>query len=95
MDDASRRRFWSRTRRLTAGLLLLWLAVNLGVPWFARDFHGRRVLGFPLAYGLAAVGLLMLYLVIIVTYVVAMDRIEADYLDDLAARGQDPGGASQ
>ena len=91
MLDAARRSFWSRTRRLTAGLLLLWLAVNLAVPWFARDLDGLQVFGFPMAYWLAAVGLLLLYLVITVVYVVAMDRLEADYLDAMAAAGGDPG----
>jgi putative solute:sodium symporter small subunit len=89
MRDDARRQYWSRTKRLTAGLLLLWLVVNLAVPWFARELDGLHFFRFPLAYWLAAMGLLVLYLVILWVYVVAMDRIEAGYLDAVDAAGAD------
>ncbi|MDE2082424.1 MAG: DUF4212 domain-containing protein [Burkholderiales bacterium] len=79
-QDPARRRFWSRTRRLTGALLLAWLAANLALAWFARDLDAIRVFGLPGAYALAAVGLLLMYLAIIVVYAVAMDRLEAGCL---------------
>ncbi len=66
--------------RLTVGLLLTWLTINLMVPWFARDLGGAHGFGFPLGYWLAAEGMLLLYLLIIVIYVVVMDRLEAQWL---------------
>jgi putative solute:sodium symporter small subunit len=95
MIDAARRLFWSRTKRLTAGLLLLWLAVNLAVPWFARDLDALRIFGVPLAYWLGAVGMLIVYSVILWVYVVAMDRLEADYLDAVDAQADDRGVAER
>jgi putative solute:sodium symporter small subunit len=80
MLDASRHLFWKRTLRLTAGLLLAWLGINLAVPWFARDLNALQGFGFPAGYWLAAEGVLGLYLLIIVVYVVVMDRLEAGYL---------------
>ncbi len=80
MSPAARTRFWQRTLKLTGGLLLAWLAVNLFVPWFARDLQGWVGFGFPLGYWLAAQGALLMYLLIIVIYVVVMDRLEASYL---------------
>ena len=78
---AARSKFWQHTRRLTLGLLAAWLAVNLLVPWFARDLNTLRVWGFPLGYWLAAEGALLVYLLIIVVYAVAMDRLEAQLQD--------------
>lgn len=85
MNDAPARRFWRSTLRLTAGLLLAWLALNLAVPWFARELNAVQVFGFPLGYWLAAEGMLLLYLLIIVVYVLVMDRLEGRYLHEIGA----------
>lgn len=80
MAQRSRQQFWRRARRWTLGLLGLWLAVNLAVPWFARDLNRWQVFGFPAGYWLAAEGALLIYLLIIVAYVLVMDRLEAALL---------------
>ena len=91
---AARSKFWQHTRRLTLGLLGVWLAVNLVVPWFARDLNALRVWGFPLGYWLAAEGALLVYLLIIVVYAVAMDRLEVELLRaQTAADAAGPGPA--
>jgi len=84
MSEAARHLFWKTTLRLTAGLLVAWLLVNLLVPWFARDLHDLHGFGFPVGYWLAAEGALLMYLLIIVCYVGLMDRLEARYLDSTA-----------
>ena len=78
----ARQHFWGRTKRLTSALALLWLVVNLGVPWFARDLNAWQLFGFPLGYWLSAEGALFVYLAIIVGYALAMDRYEASYRAD-------------
>ncbi len=82
MTTATRTVFWARTKMLTGGLLLIWLAVNLLLPWFARDLNAVQAFGFPLGYWLVAEGSLFIYLLIILIYVVAMDRLEARCVDD-------------
>ncbi len=77
MVEHLRQRFWKHTRRWTGGLLGVWLAVNLALPWFARDLDRWQIFGFPLGYWFAAEGALLVYLLIIVIYVVVMDRMEA------------------
>ena len=84
----ARRVFWSRTKTLTLVLLGAWLAINLAVPWWARELSALQVAGFPLGYWLAAEGTLLMYLVLIVIYVLAMDRLESIYLQQLAEAGQ-------
>jgi putative solute:sodium symporter small subunit len=85
MPVAARHQFWVRTKSLTLLLLLAWLLVNLLVPWFARDLSSQRFFGFPLGYWLAAEGALLIYLLLIVIYVIAMDRLELAYLQQAAA----------
>lgn len=85
MDRRPRQTFWLRTRRLTLGLLVVWLAINLAVPWFARDLDTLTGFGFPLGYWLSAEGALLLYLLIIVVYVLVMDRLESSLEADEAA----------
>ena len=94
MVDAARQHFWKRTLRLTLGLLAAWLLVSLAVPWFARDLDGLRSFGFPVGYWLAAEGALLLFLLIIVVYVVAMDWLEARYRADVEAATGGPGAGS-
>ncbi|HSM20980.1 MAG TPA: DUF4212 domain-containing protein [Rubrivivax sp.] len=92
MSTVSGHRFWLQTRRLTVGLLVVWLAVSLLVPWFARDLNHWQAFGFPLGFWLAAEGALLVYLAIIVAYVVAMDRLEAAYLAEEASSTAGPEG---
>lgn len=77
MVERLRQQFWKHTRRWTVGLLGVWLAVNLALPWFARDLDRWQIFGFPLGYWFAAEGALLVYLLLIVIYVVVMDRLEA------------------
>jgi putative solute:sodium symporter small subunit len=77
MDKPPRQTFWLRTRRLTLALLAMWLALNLLLPWFARDLDQFQAFGFPLGYWLSAEGALLLYLLIVVVYMWVMDRLEA------------------
>jgi putative solute:sodium symporter small subunit len=96
MTNTARLVFWARTKTITAWLLTVWLGVNLFVPWFARDLNALQAFGFPLGYWLAAEGCLLVYLLIILAYVIAMDRLEACYLRDAeaaAATASGPGHA--
>ncbi len=90
MTSPAKSVFWARTKTLTVLLLAVWLAVNLLVPWFARDLNAVHAFGFPLGYWLAAEGSLLVYLLIIVAYVVAMDRLEAHCVED----GEEAAGAT-
>lgn len=83
-------RLWSRTRVLTAVLLLLWLAISIAGPWFARDLNRLQLFGFPAGYWLAAQGSLLAFLVIVLLCVWYMERLEARYEAELAARAAAP-----
>jgi len=93
---AARAAHWARTRRLTAVLLLLWLATTFGTAFFARELAAVTVFGWPLSFYLAAQGAALVYLAILGVYALAMARQDRRYAAELAraaalrARGEQP-----
>lgn len=87
-------RLWASTRRLTLALLLFWLLVSVGGPWFARDLNSLQVFGFPAGYWVAAQGALFGFLAIVALCVWGMERLEARYQAEVAARDAAPAGAA-
>jgi putative solute:sodium symporter small subunit len=84
---AARAAHWTRTRRLTALLLALWLATGFCTVFFARDLAHLSVFGWPLSFYLAAQGASLIYLAIIGAYAWRMrilDRAFARQLGELA-----------
>jgi putative solute:sodium symporter small subunit len=69
---------WRANRRLSALLLSLWLAVTLGVTYFADVLNQVSFIG-PLGFYMAAQGALLIYLAIIGIYALGMRRIDARY----------------
>ena len=93
---AARAAHWARARRLSAQLLLLWLATTFGTVFFARELAGVTVFGWPLSFYLAAQGAALIYLAILGVYALAMTRLDRRYALELAraaalqARGEQP-----
>ncbi|MDO9073243.1 MAG: DUF4212 domain-containing protein [Rubrivivax sp.] len=79
MSDMPRQRLWRATSWLTGALLLAWLLLSVLGPWFARDLDTWQFFGFPLGFWLVGQGALLAYLLIIVIYIVRMERMEARY----------------
>ncbi|TWI66111.1 putative solute:sodium symporter small subunit [Pseudoduganella lurida] len=68
--------YWAATRRLTAWLLLVWLATGFCAVYFARELAGLTIFGWPLSFYLAAQGASLVYLAIIGFYVWRMRRMD-------------------
>lgn len=83
-------RYWVRVRVLTLVLLALWLAVTVVGPWFARDLNRWSFLGFPLSFWLTSQGALFTYVLIILGYALAMERIDAHYRAETSASDAKP-----
>ena len=71
---------WRRKRRLTAQLLAVWFFSTFSVVYFARELDNLRLFGWPLSYYMAAQGVALIYLALIVIYNRRVRKIEADYL---------------
>lgn len=76
MDKDWRDAHWRRTRRLTAGLLALWLLTGFCTVFFARDLYEYALFGWPLSFYMAAQGSLLIYLGIIGYYAWRMRRLD-------------------
>jgi putative solute:sodium symporter small subunit len=74
-NAAVRRRYWLRNRRLTAGLLFLWMAVTFLVAFFARELS-FSFFGWPFSFWMAAQGAPLVYLVLVLVYAAAMNRLD-------------------
>lgn len=69
------RRYWLKTRLLTAGLLLVWFVVSFVMTYWARDLD-FVFLGWPFSFWMAAQGALLVYGLIIGGYALAMNRLD-------------------
>lgn len=74
-DDA----YWRETRRLTLGLLFLWVMLTFVMNWYARELNQLVFLDFPLGFYMDAQGLLIIYLLIIWYYNRRMRALDAKY----------------
>jgi putative solute:sodium symporter small subunit len=81
---AARAWHWRRSRRITAALLLLWLATTFGTVFFAREFARLTLFGWPLSFYLAAQGAALVYLAIIGAYAWRMRRLDRAFERRLA-----------
>ena len=74
---------WRRTRRMTAVLLVLWLAVGFGTVFFARELARVTLFGWPLSFYMAAQGASLLSLATIGWYAWRMRRLDRRYAAEL------------
>lgn len=76
LDPVQRRWLWRQTRRLTVALLLVWFVVSFVLTYHAREID-FNLWGWPFSFWLAAQGALLIYLLLVVVYAWAMQRLEA------------------
>lgn len=68
--------YWDKTRRMTLALLGVWFLVTFGAVFFARQLDRVNLFGWPLSFYLAAQGVMLIYLAIVVVYTLWMRRAE-------------------
>lgn len=73
--------YWRNIRRVTVILLMVWLAVTLALPWFATELNQLRIGRFPLGFWMSAQGAVGIYVVLIVAYIWAVEKIEDAWHD--------------
>lgn len=67
---------WHRTRRMTAWLLVLWFVSTFFFIYFARELDQVHLFGWPISFYMAAQGMMLIYLCIVIIYVRRMRCIE-------------------
>ena len=71
--------YWRTTRRLTFGLLTIWLLVTFVLNWYAVELNSFMLFGFPFSFYMAAQGTLFIYLGLIWYYNRRMRQLETTY----------------
>ena len=79
--------YWRKTRRLTFGLLAIWVVVTFVLSGFAAELNSVDFLGFPLGFYMAAQGSLFIYLALIWYYNRRMRQLDAEYGIDETGEG--------
>ena len=72
----NRQLYWRRTRAITGVLLFVWFTTTFGTIYFARELSTFTVFGWPLSFYMAAQGLTLIYLLVVVLYVKRMRRLD-------------------
>jgi putative solute:sodium symporter small subunit len=86
-------RYWIWNLRLMAVLLLAWATAGLGcgVLFADRlDASGITLGGFPLGFWFAQQGSIIVFILLILTYAVAMNRLDARHHRDRVRAGETP-----
>ena len=82
---------WRRNVRLMTGLLAVWAFVGLGCGVLFAEWLNRFSLGgFPLGFWFAQQGSILVFVVLILVYALAMDRLDRRHHADLEAIGRAP-----
>jgi putative solute:sodium symporter small subunit len=71
-----RQLYWRRTRTITGVLTLVWFTMTFGIIYFARELSVFTIFGWPLSFYMAAQGLTLVYLLIVVLYVKRMRHLD-------------------
>ena len=68
-------RYWQKNLRITAILMGIWFVVTYVVSYFARDLS-FSFFGWPFSFWMAAQGAPLVYLVLVLVYAAAMNRLD-------------------
>lgn len=81
---ASLRRYWRSNVRLMAALLGVWAVVGLGCGvLFADALNRLRIGGYPAGFWFAQQGSIIVFVLIILVYAVALNRLDAKHHDEI------------
>ena len=75
--------YWRRNLHITALLLIIWAIVGLGCGVLFADYLNQfKIGGFPLGFWFAQQGSILIFVLIILAYALAMNRLDARYRRD-------------
>ena len=86
--------YWRTNLKLVAGLLVVWYLVSygMGILW-VEPLNATYIGGFPLGFWFAQQGSILVFIVLILTYCLVMDRVDAAYTETVPAEVASSGGS--
>ena len=85
---AALERYWRSNLRTMAVLLVIWAAVSLGCGVLFADWLNQFRLpftGFPLGFWFAQQGSIVMFVILILVYCLAMNRLDRRHHEELEA----------
>lgn len=80
MDVQQRRAYWKRNLRLITGLLVVWFVVSYGFGiLLVETLNQWAILGVPLGFWFAQQGSILTFVVLILIYALAMDKLDDEF----------------
>ena len=78
--DAVDNGYWRTNLKLVTGLLVVWFLVSygMGILW-VEPLNATHIGGFPLGFWFAQQGSILVFIALILTYCLVMDRVDAAY----------------
>jgi putative solute:sodium symporter small subunit len=73
------REYWRKNLVITFILLAIWFVATFVEGWYARELNSVSFLGFPLGFYMSAQGSLIIYVVLIWTYAIYMNKLDRTY----------------
>ena len=78
--DKSGQAYWKANLRLLGILLIIWFVVSFGFGILLVDvLNGIQFFGFKLGFWFAQQGAIYAFLILILAYVIGMNRIDRDF----------------
>jgi putative solute:sodium symporter small subunit len=78
-DQRTREGYWRETSRLTWTIVALWFVSWVGPLVLHHQLNSIVIFGFPLSFWFAGQGSLVIFILLIVWYAVAMNKIDQKY----------------
>jgi putative solute:sodium symporter small subunit len=83
---AAVQRYWRKNVQIMAGLLSIWAFAGLGCGvLFADTLNRFKLGGFPLGFWFAQQGSIVIFVLLILIYCIALNRLDAAHHRELAA----------
>ena len=77
-------RYWRKNLRIMVALLLVWAAAGLGCGVLFADVLNRfQIGGFPLGFWFAQQGSILVFVLLILVYCLALNRLDAEHQEEL------------
>lgn len=84
--QASLQRYWRSNVKIMAALLVLWAGAGLGAGvLFADALNAIRLGGYPLGFWFAQQGSIIVFVVLILVYALALNRLDARHHAEIEA----------
>jgi putative solute:sodium symporter small subunit len=94
--QAALQRYWRSNLKVMAVLLIVWATVSLGCGVLIADWLNQFRIpftGFPLGFWFAQQGSIVVFVLCILVYCIAMNRLDRRHHEELEALGLKRGGA--